>query len=73
MISQKHVIGHKQVVQCLRMPRNPLTLVLLKTQIKNHPTYEETNFTYFKNFTAHSMRSHNESTSKEKVKKGQLI
>lgn len=73
MISQKHVIGHKHVVQCLRMPRNPLTLVLLKTQIKNHPTYEETSFTDFKNFTAHSMRSHNENTLKEKVKKGQLI
>ena len=55
------------------MPRNPLTLVLLKTQIKNHPTYGETSFTNFKNFTTHSMCSHNENTSKEKVKKGQLI
>ncbi len=73
MISQKHVIGHKQVVRCLRMPRNPLTLVLLKTQIKNHPTYGETSFTNFKNFTTHSMCSHNENTSKEKVKKGLLI
>ena len=73
MISQKHVIGHKQVARCLRMPRNPLTLVLLKTQIKNHPTYGKTSFTDFKNFTAHSMCSHNENTSKEKVKKGQLI